>query len=54
MTPPGILQGPEPEDEAEHFELCVTCGQAFDMRDLEQVLYHDEEMHEPMRSVEGR
>lgn len=49
MTSPGILQGPEPEDEAEHFELCVTCGQAFDLRDLEQVLYHDEEMHEPMR-----
>jgi hypothetical protein len=32
-------------DEAEHFYLCPTCGQAVDMRDLAQVFYHDEEGH---------
>lgn len=36
----------EPADEAEHFEVCVTCGQAFDLRNLGDVLHHDQEMHE--------
>jgi hypothetical protein len=26
--------------------VCVTCGQAFDLRNLGDVLHHDQEMHE--------
>jgi hypothetical protein len=40
--------GPDLADEAEHFEVCVTCGQAFDCRRLGDVLHHDSEMHEPL------
>lgn len=37
-------------DEAENFYLCETCGQAVDMRDLVQVLHHEEPDHEPMEN----
>lgn len=43
----GVLQGPQPADEAEHFITCNRCGQAFDMRDLEQVIFHELEEHGP-------
>ncbi|MFC4594435.1 hypothetical protein [Sphingobium tyrosinilyticum] len=35
-----------PEDEAEHFYACPTCGQLVDMRRLGDVVYHAEEEHE--------
>lgn len=39
---------PELSDEAEHFVTCATCGQAFDLRNLGDLLYHEQEMHEPL------
>jgi hypothetical protein len=38
----------EPTDEREHFEKCPVCGQAFDLRDLAQVLHHDTPDHKPI------
>lgn len=46
-TPPGNRVGGEPNDEAEHFINCGACGQAFDMRDLADVFYHEEPGHKP-------
>ena len=40
--------GGEPESEAEHFLVCPACGQAFDMRDLSQVLHHETKGHGPI------
>jgi hypothetical protein len=37
-----------PEDEAEQFYLCPSCGQAVDMRRLGDVLHHEEPGHEPL------
>lgn len=45
----GRVDGPEPATEAEHFEICPECDQAFDCRDLGQVLHHDQSDHEPIR-----
>lgn len=39
----------EPADESEHFEVCPICGQAFDVRVLEMVIYHAQPMHEAMK-----
>ena len=39
--------GPPPREE-HHFMSCPVCGQAIDMRDLRQVLWHDEPGHEPL------
>jgi len=36
------------QSEAEHFCVCEKCGQAVDMRSLYQVLYHEDEQHEPL------
>jgi hypothetical protein len=36
----GRAEGVEPENEAEHFDVCPLCGQAFDMRDLDDVMRH--------------
>lgn len=38
----------EPTDELEFYELCPECGQAFDLRNLSEVLYHDEQGHDPL------
>ena len=46
----GHIVGPEPKDEAEHFYVCLACGQAVDMRELGQVFHHEEEGHEPVDS----
>jgi hypothetical protein len=35
-------------DEIDHFDICPECGQAFDMRELAEVLHHDEEGHQPL------
>lgn len=45
----GRLDGVEPAHEAEHFELCPICGQAYDCRNLGQVLHHDQSDHKPIR-----
>lgn len=42
----GKRVGGEPDDEAEHFYICAECGQAVDMRDLGQVMHHEEPGHE--------
>lgn len=44
---PGVFHGAEPLDETEHFYVCQHCGQAVDMRELANVLYHDEPGHTP-------
>lgn len=52
MAKPKIIGkrlGGEPKDEAEHFMKCNACGQAFDMRDLEQVCYHEVPGHQPRK-----
>jgi hypothetical protein len=45
---PGVFEGSEPLDEAEHFYVCTHCGQAVHMRQLADVLYHDAPGHEPI------
>lgn len=48
--PPGrgrLINRPAPKDAAEHFMICPVCGQAFDARDLAQVLRHAEAGHDP-------
>ncbi len=44
--PPGVVQGVDPADEAEHFFNCGACGQAVDMRDLGEVFRHEEDGHQ--------
>lgn len=44
----GIPESGEPASEAEHFEVCPVCGQAFDVRVLELVIYHAQPVHEAM------
>lgn len=44
----GTIEGPEPENEADHFYVCKACGQAVDMRDLGQVFHHEDAGHEPI------
>jgi hypothetical protein len=40
--------GPEKANEAEHFEVCPTCGQAFGKRKLGDVLHHLPAGHLPL------
>lgn len=42
----GEALGPPVEDEAEHFVICSTCGQAVDQRDLAMVVRHSREEHD--------
>lgn len=42
----GKRVGGEPENEADHFITCPVCGQTIDMRDLEEVLRHEQPGHE--------
>jgi hypothetical protein len=44
---PGVFEGSEPLDEAEHFYTCAICNQPVDMRQLDDVLYHDRPAHQP-------
>jgi len=46
----GTIEGPEPENESDHFYVCKKCGQSVDMRDLGQVFHHEEKGHEPIDS----
>jgi len=43
-----VRVGGEPASEAEHFMKCPGCGQYFDMRNLGDAFYHDEEGHAPL------
>ena len=40
--------GIEPENEADHFYRCESCGQPVDMRSLYQVLHHEQAKHDPL------
>ena len=44
---PGVFKGVEPLAEVDHFYVCSVCGQAVDMRQLADVLYHEELTHLP-------
>ena len=35
-------------DEAEHFYVCASCGEAVDCRDLGQVFHHEDDGHSPL------
>ena len=41
--------GGDPEDEADNYCVCSSCGQAVDMRDLGQVFHHEETGHKPLK-----
>lgn len=45
----GTRDDGEPADEAEHFYVCPVCRQAFDQRDLAQVIHHAQPVHEPLK-----
>lgn len=45
---PGKRHGGEPANEVDHFIVCPVCRQAFDRRDLSQVLHHAAPEHEPL------
>jgi hypothetical protein len=47
-VPDGKRVGSEPDSEAEHFMTCGACGQAFDMRRLDEVFHHEQPGHAPM------
>lgn len=44
----GTRDDGEPADEAEHFYVCPVCRQAFDQRDLAQVIHHAQPVHKPI------
>lgn len=46
----GTRVGGNPEDEAEHFIVCASCGKAVDCRDLGEVFRHEEPDHEPIKA----
>lgn len=37
---PGKSVEPEQKDLHEHFQACPVCGQRFDVRKLDEVIYH--------------
>ncbi|PBB98333.1 hypothetical protein CK224_09610 [Mesorhizobium sp. WSM3862] len=50
LGPPivGNRVGGELAAEVDHFHLCPLCGQAIDLRDLRQVIWHQRPAHEPL------
>ncbi|MER9652483.1 hypothetical protein NKJ26_03060 [Mesorhizobium sp. M0152] len=42
------------KDEIEHFMICPVCGQEIDMRNLAEVLHHDNPHHEPLKYPTSR
>jgi len=52
----GERLGGEPQDEREHFIKCPACGRWLDMRDLGEVLAHEEvyEGSPNRRGIEAR
>ncbi|MBZ9898510.1 hypothetical protein LB545_29805 [Mesorhizobium sp. BR1-1-6] len=45
---PGHLHGRDPVREEDIFYTCKICGQKVDMRDLRQVMWHEQPDHEPL------
>ncbi|MEI9410283.1 hypothetical protein [Mesorhizobium salmacidum] len=39
----------EPSDDGDHFYKCKICGQPVDMRDLRQVMWHEQPRHERLK-----
>ncbi|WP_027145334.1 hypothetical protein [Mesorhizobium sp. WSM3626] len=48
LGPPIEGKPHEGEPDAERFYLCKICGQAVDMCDLRQVMWHEQPSHEPL------
>ncbi|UCI23669.1 hypothetical protein [Mesorhizobium sp. B2-8-5] len=46
MGRPGKREGGEPKHQAEHFYTCRFCHQVVDKRDLRQVLWHEQPVHD--------
>ena len=46
----GVLVGVDPNDEAEHFIKCETCGHMIDCRDLGEVFEHEGPHEPPLRN----
>ncbi|UCI22648.1 hypothetical protein FJ970_32475 (plasmid) [Mesorhizobium sp. B2-1-8] len=46
---PGKRHEGEPDDEDENFYICKVCGQPVDMRDLRQVIWHEQPRHKPLK-----
>lgn len=44
----GVRVEGEPESEGGHFYLCPSCRQSVDMRDLRQVIHHEQPGHKPV------
>lgn len=42
------IGGPPIRSEADHFHVCPDCGQAFDKRDLGELMHHMQPDHEPL------
>jgi hypothetical protein len=36
-----------PPEEKEHFAMCEECGEVFDRRSLDEVLFHTDHKHRP-------
>ena len=52
--PQGVrVGGPAITSEADHFYRCEHCKQAVDMRDLGQVLHHEQRPHQPIPNDDG-
>ncbi|KAA3452260.1 hypothetical protein C7I87_02395 [Mesorhizobium sp. SARCC-RB16n] len=50
---PGKRHEGEPDDEDENFYKCEICGQRLDVRDLRQVMSHEQPSHEPLDPQDG-
>jgi uncharacterized C2H2 Zn-finger protein len=50
LGPPivGTRHGAPEKHEGEHFHRCPACGQAVDLRDLRQVIRHEQPGHAPL------
>lgn len=50
LGPPiiGRLQVRAAASEEDHFHICQACKQAFDRRDLRQVIWHEQPEHKPL------
>ena len=46
----GKVIGSSPKDPPTYFRTCRVCGQRFDARDLDAVIFHKGSPHAPMKS----
>ena len=42
------IAGPAIRSETDNFHVCPDCGQAFDKRDLREMMHHMQPDHEPL------